>query len=308
MPELLQLLLRERGSHRGDDGAPATLMESEHVGIALHDDCLVLLGDRCARPVEPVDDSALAEKLALGRVHILRLDRVVVVEAPRAEAKHPAARVREREDEAPGVVVVATAVDEAGCDQLVLGIALGASLPRELVPARREPEAEVAADLLRESTLGEITAGGLAGGGIPEVAAVEAGRILKERLQPVAALALRLLGGRRLLVLDLGARPVRQPLDRLREVEPLRLADESDEVAALVAAVAVEELLDRVDAEARRLLGMERTEPDPAGARLAELRPSLHDVHHVGPGNDVLDRRLLDQCHARAKRSVMPAM
>jgi hypothetical protein len=308
MAELLQLLLRERGSHRGDDGNPATLMESEHVGVALHDDRLVLLGDRCARSVEPVDDSTLAEELALGRVHVFRLDRVVVVEAACAEAEHPATRVREREDEAAGVVVVAPAVDEAGCDQLVLHIALGARLPRELVPARREPEAEVAADLLPKPALGEIAAGGLAGGCIPQVAAVEAGRILEERLEPVASLALRLLGGRRLFVLELGARPVRQPFDRLREVEPLRLAHEGDEVAALVAAVAVEELLDRVDAEARRLLGMERTEADPAGARLAELRPPLDDVDHVGRGDDVLDRRLLDQCHARAKRSVMPAM
>ena len=32
------------------------------------------------------------------------------------------------------------------------------------------------------------------------------------------------------------------------------------------------------------------------------------DTIDCGPGNDVLDRRLLDQCHARAKRSVMPAM
>jgi len=39
-----------------------------------------------------------------------------------------------------------------------------------------------------------------------------------------------------------------------------------------------------------------------------ELRPALDDIHHVGRGDDVLDRRLLDQCHASAKRSVMPAM
>src|SRR4029079_19726062 len=118
MAELFQLLLRERRSHRGDRCAPAPLMESEHVGIPLHDDRLILLGDRCPSAVEAVDDLALAKELALGRIDVLRLDRVVVVKAQRSKTEHAAARVREREDEAAGVVVVATAVDEARSHEL----------------------------------------------------------------------------------------------------------------------------------------------------------------------------------------------
>jgi hypothetical protein len=283
-------------------------VQRKHVRVTLHDDRLVLLGDRRAGAVEPVDDPALPEELAFGRVDVLGLDRVVVVQAARAEAQHPAARVREREDEPAREVVVPAAVDETSGDELVLRVALLARLHGEPIAARREAEAEVAADLLGEAALREITAHGLAGGRVPEVAAVEAGRVLEERLETVAALALCLLRGRRLLVLELRPRPVGEPLDGLREIEPLGLAHERDEVAALVAPVAIEELLHGVDPEARSLLGVERAQADPARARLPELRAPLDDIDHVRRGDHVFDGRLLDQCHASAKRSVMPAM
>ena len=136
--ELLELRLGERRPHRGDHGVEPGLVEREHVRVALDDERPLLLGDRGAGPVEAVDDRALAEHLALGRVHVLRGNGIVVAEPPRAEAEHPAARVGQREDEPAGEVVVPAAVDEAGGDELVLRVALrrGPSAPARRRRAR----------------------------------------------------------------------------------------------------------------------------------------------------------------------------
>src|SRR5919106_5839744 len=139
------------------------------------------------------------------------------------------------------------------------------------------------------------------------MALVERRRLLQHLEQPLASVA-RALGVRgRLLVLERDAEAVGQPLDRAREVDALRLLDERDQVAALPAAEAVEELVRGVDREARRPLLVERAAPGPAGARLAELRSRADDLDHVGRRLHLLDGRLLDYRHASAKRSVMPA-
>ena len=64
--ELLQLPLGERGAHRGHDGLVAGLPQSEDVGVALDHDRTLLFRDRRSRLVEPVEEVALAEELALG--------------------------------------------------------------------------------------------------------------------------------------------------------------------------------------------------------------------------------------------------
>ena len=61
----------ERRSHRGDDGLEPRLAERDHVGVALHDHRALLLRDRLPGQVEPVEDVAFVEELALGRVHVL---------------------------------------------------------------------------------------------------------------------------------------------------------------------------------------------------------------------------------------------
>ena len=93
--ELAQLRLRERRPHRRDDRREARLPEREHVGVPFDDDRAVLLRDRLPRGVEPVQEVALPEEVALGRVHVLRLQRVVVVQLARLEAAH-ASRARRR--------------------------------------------------------------------------------------------------------------------------------------------------------------------------------------------------------------------
>ena len=163
--------------------------------------------------------------------------------------------------------------------------------------ARRQPEPELAADLLAEPAPGEVLAHRLARGGLPEVALVEARRLLEQREQPLAPLALGVLARRLVLVLQLDAEPLGEPLDRAREVEVLRLADERDRVALRAAAEAVVELVDRVHREARRPLLVEGAAGRPARAGLAQLRPPTDQLDHVdGPAHG-LHGRVFDARH-----------
>ena len=143
---------------------------------------------------------------------------------------------------------------------------------------------------------------------------VEARRLLEQRQQPLAPASLGLLTRIRLLVLERDAVAVGEPFDRLREVELLGLANEGDDVAALPAAEAIEELLGRVDGEARSLLVVEGAEARVARAGTAELRPRRNDLDHVGRFDGLANRCFLDPGHypsdsayERAKRSVIPA-
>ena len=133
-------------------------------------------------------------------------------------------------------------------------------------------------------------------------------------MQAGAAVALRSLLGRDVLVLELDPKAIREPFDRAGEVEPLRVPDELDHVAALVAAEAVVEAEARVDREAWRALLVERAAADEAGALLAQRRALLDDRDEVGRSLDRLDRVVLDPGHQSfaaydsANRSVIPAM
>ena len=149
-------------------GAKRGLPQREHVGVPLDDDRPVLARDRLPRRVEPVEEVALAEQLALRRVDVLRLQRIVVVELPRLEAAHAAARIGEREDDAPVEVVVAAAVGEPDRPQLIVRVALLQRTRGEPRPARGIAEPELAADLLAELAGGEILARAGAGLGFPE--------------------------------------------------------------------------------------------------------------------------------------------
>jgi hypothetical protein len=110
-----------------------------------------------------------------------------------------------------------------------------------------------------------------------------------------------------LLILELDADAVGEPLDGLREGQYLALTNEPDQVAALAAAEAVEELVGSVHGEARRTLLVEGAAAGPACPDPAKLRPGRDDLDHIGAVDDLLDRGLLDQRHARANRSVIPA-
>ncbi len=294
------MLLGERGAHRCDNGLEPRLPQRDHVGVALDHDRAVLLRDRRTREVEAIEDAALLEEIALGRVDVLALQRIVFTQLARLEADHPAARVGEGEHEPGREVVVAALVRQPGGAQLLVREPLLACLRGQAV-AGREPEAELLRDLLAETAAREIGAHRLPVGALPEVALEEGRRLIENGEEALTALA-RLVGLRRgLLVLERDPEPLRQPLDRSDEVESLGLADEGDDVAALAAAEAVIQVEVGVDREARRALFVKRAPAHVPRARaLAQRRAQPHDLDDVGGVDDVANALVLDPRHLLA--------
>src|SRR5204862_353040 len=145
----------------------------------------------------------------------------------------------------------------------------------------------LAADLLAEAAAVEVLPRRTARGGVPEVALVIGRRLLEQREEALPPTASGVLLRGRLLVLERHAIALGQPLDRLSEVELLGLAHEGDQVAALGAAEAVEELVGRIDGEARRLFVVEGTEAGVARARAAQLRARREDRDAVDEADDL---------------------
>src|SRR5262249_5372627 len=114
------------------------------------------------------------------------------------------------------------------------------------------------------------------------------------------------------LHLDRNSKTLREPLDGAHEVEVLRLPDERDDIAALPAAEAVVELVDRVHRERRRLLLVERTAPRERRARGApKLREPCDDLDHVCRCDDVAHGGVLYARHRcettrRFHRTLLP--
>ena len=194
--QLAELLLGERRAHRRDDGLEARLAQRDHVGVALDHARAVAARDRGARHVETVEQRALVEELRLGRVHVLRPQRVVLVQPPRLEADDAAARVGEREDEPALEVVAAALARQAGRAQLLGVKPFSAALRDERVAAEREAEPELAADLLAQAAPREVVARQRAGLRVPEVALVERGRLVEQRVEPLPPAARASSAGR----------------------------------------------------------------------------------------------------------------
>src|SRR5690606_29023172 len=113
-----------------------------------------------------------------------------------------------------------------------------------------------------------------------------------------------------LLVLELDAGPLRQPLDGLAEGQVLDLLDERDHVAAFGAAEAVVHPAFGRDVEGGRLLVVERAPPlEVATARVAQL-DVLAD--HVGDGGTLAYERDVDitdpASHAGESIPLLPAL
>ena len=146
----------------------------------------------------------------------------------------------------------------------------------------REAELEALRHLPRDAALRQVRAGALGLRALAQDAVVERrGQRQELALAILAAPPGRDLGAL-LLVLQRHAEALCQPLDRGDEVECVPRAHVVDDVAADAAAVAVVDLLARVDVERGRPLRMERTAADPLGPRLAQLGVGAHELDDVG--------------------------
>ena len=148
------------------------------------------------------------------------------------------------------------------------------------------------------------------GGRRGQLLGVELGRhpVGLDQLLPLPLLSCR--PGAALLVAELHAEPVGEALDRLGEGQVVDLHDEGDDVAADLAAEAVEGAHARADREGRRLLVVEGAEALEVAAAGRPERDHLADhVGDVGPLLDEHDVLVPDPaCHGtgvyvRAERS-----
>ena len=90
-----------------------------------------------------------------------------------------------------------------------------------------------------------------------------------------------------LLLGDVDAELAREGAGGLGEREPRMLHQEGDDVAALLASEAVEDLSIGIDVEGGRLLGVERTEPAPVATGLLQVDIAPDQADDVGAASDL---------------------
>jgi hypothetical protein len=283
--DLARLLGGEGRAHHAHRVAEAGLVERDHVRVALGEHDRAGLRRRRARDVDPEQLAALGEHLALARVDVLR--PLAVAHRARPEAAHAPAAVGEREHDLAAEDVVDAALAPArrqpGREHLLVAVARAPRGVEHRVPrARRVADAELAQRALGQPAAEQVLARAGRLARLPQHAHVVGRGPLEQREQ--ARLAVAPLGRPRVLRLglELDPRPLGERLERGLEVEPLGLHHELEDVAALAAAEAVVELLDRVDAERRRPLVVERAQPRVAPlAGLAQLGARADELDEV---------------------------
>ena len=90
-------MLGQRGSRGGHDIRDVRLRRRDRVEVALHQDGMLQLVDRLARPVQVEQGASLVVERRLRRIQILGL--VAVVDHPAAEGNQLAALVVDRDDD-----------------------------------------------------------------------------------------------------------------------------------------------------------------------------------------------------------------
>ena len=301
-------------------------MEREHVGVALDQDHAADAGRGGASAIEAEQHPALVVQLAVGGVQVL--GTLVVAHRARAEPDHVSAGVggREHDPLAEPVVDLARtvlgALREPHGQQLLVAETGAARGGEDPVPGtRRIADPEGLKRLLAKPTPEQVFPRRQRLPCLPQIARVVGRSPRQERLEALAALtALRRL---RVLVLglELDSKAVGERLERSREVEPLGLHHEREHVARGLAAEAVVDLLDRVDAERRGPLVVERAASDVlARAGAAQLGVVGDHRDHVDRVADAISRVGGESAHGAnatgtlsasnvrmQNRSVMPA-
>ena len=148
---------------------------------------------------------------------------------------------------------------------------------------RRGAEAEQFHGFRRHAAFCEIIAGGLAGGFVEQAILPALGDLLVNLEQLVLEMA-RLLFAGVLVEFQGNFGAFGQPADGVHEPDVFVFLDEGENVAALVAAEAVENLFMRIDVEAGGLFLVKRAEGGEVGAGLFQRQIRPDDVHNVAGG------------------------
>lgn len=283
--EGLHVVLRERGSERGDHVADTALPAGDSIGVALDHDRLILGDDVLFSPVKAVEVAFLVKEGRLCRVQVLGL--AIPRDSP-AERDAAALLVEDGEHDAVKEAIREAAVPrdrDVGVDHLPRREPRGAEVRYERAAPGRVTQSIALAHRGVELAFLAVRPAGIVLA--PHEHRVEEGaRLLAagdeaSTLGPGAPLALR--------VADLDVRPVGEVVDGLGEAQVLTLHDVLEGVAALAAAKAVPYLGGGDDVEARGLLTMKRAAaPELATARF-ELDGFLHELNQVRRSAHALD-------------------
>ena len=295
------MLGAECGAARGDRRVDAGQMHGHHIGIAFDDHRLAFLHNRRFGKVDAVQHLCFAVQLRVGRVDVFRIDRVILVQLARAEAKRTTGRITNRPcHAATEIVVYATLAltGESRVEHLLLGEAFAGKVPHQVIPS-----------------LGGISAAEPLAVGLAEVATVQqlarGERLLGHQLGDEEFLR-RLVGFEQACAFRTGVRGhvvgfvvmqfdmvfVGEQLHRVTKVDVLLMFDVAEHVAAETAAEAMPYAKRRAHGKTWRFLVMEGAQAYVCtGSRGFERDGRGYDVIQVGGGADLFYVFLLD--HSR---------
>ena len=280
------LLARQRDAARGDHVGDTRRVGGEHVEVALDDHGGPALLQPLPGLIQPEKGRRLVVDAGLGGVEVLGDG---IPESPATEAEHLPPLIRDGEDQAVAEVV-APAAGQPRLDQLGEVGSILHQVADQCGPGRTaggsEADPETSRQRLVHAALGEQPASRLPAGQAPEHVLVELGGAVAEldRAAPGGAAS-----GRPGALLQLDPGTLGEDLQGAGEVDPLDPLDEGEDVAPLVAAVAVKHLPLLADREARGLLRVEGAEADVLGARAVQRDVTADHIEDVEPGLDLGD-------------------
>lgn len=284
------VLIRESGALGRDDILHAAHETGDEIELALANDGEAGIEDGALGFIEAVKDFALREDGGFGRIDVLG-GLFITAQDASAEAHHPALLVADGEHEAAAepVIVISgflLADNQAGLFDQFDRIVFAASPIDSVVPIfGRGAKAEEFDRLFRNAALEEIIAGDLAGGFIGEGVLPALGDAFVDVQQLFLEMA-GFLGGGVILELEWNLGALGEAADGVHEADVFVFFDEGEDIAALVAAEAMENLFVRIDVEAGRFLLMERAERGEVGAGALQIQITADDIDDVIGGTN----------------------
>ncbi len=265
---------RTAGGHRTRH---ARTVEPDHIGVALTDHDLIVLGDVGLRPVQPVEDLRLGVDRRLRGVLVLRRIVGSGQDPPTERERLPRlGEDREHHPRPERVLHLVALVAECQPDRLQ-HIGRRAQPARQRIPVIGRPtELELASDVAGEAAPTQIVTRRARVGIGQQTLVIPLDGFVHRVDQLLAPRPLLRLAGRGVVELD--SRLRRQVFDRPGKIEVLDLLDEREDVATLVATEALVAARFLADVERRALLGVERAQPDPVAPDPLQRDVLLHGV------------------------------
>jgi hypothetical protein len=251
--------------------------------------------------VQAVENFALLEDGRFGRIDVLAF--VISGQHPATERDHAPLLIANRKHQPPAKpIVMAVGVLLANDQPALLHqrhvIALAGGPIHRVIPLLgRVAETEQLHRLRRDAAFGEVIARDLAAGIIGQHR-LPALRDLLVDLEQLVLEKLRFLLSRALLEIERDFRPLRQTLHRFDKREIFVFANKRNDIAALVAAEAMENLPMRIDIEARGLFPMKRTERDKSAPGAFQRQNRADHVHDIARGANLLQSCRRNKSHA----------